>query len=135
MDFSLPRLALSRYFSTFGIPSRNSCNCKKLSEKEFQYNHPIVNGIFAASPDRAGENVKKYYAANSGETKNGRGLRIAGERGYFTRTTKFTVKPVPAGMVPVVVQRTFVTQKSYPAGAAHPPLTGKYVQNAPLSLE
>ena len=52
----------------------------------------------------------KICAANSGDARNGEGSRIAGERGYFTRTTKVTVKPVPAGMVPVVVQRTFVTQ-------------------------
>ena len=70
-----------------------------------------------------------------GVTINGRGLRIAGEGGYFTRTTKFTVKLVPGGMVPVVVHRTFVTQKSYPAGAAHPPETGVYVHVDPLSLE
>jgi hypothetical protein len=57
------------------------------------------------------------------------------EGGYFTRTTKVTLKLVPVGMVPVVVHRTLVTQKSYPAGAAHPPETGVYAQVDPLLLE
>ena len=54
---------------------------------------------------------------------------------YFTLTTSPTLNPVPVGMLPVVVQRTWVTQSSYPAGAPHPPLTGGYVQVDPPSFE
>ena len=54
---------------------------------------------------------------------------------YFTLTTSPTLKAVPVGMPPVVVQRTSVTQSSYPAGAPHPPLAGMYVQVDRLSFE
>ena len=115
-----------------------------------RYSSPLAGSF--NSPYRIGANKYSQYFSKaffrlapfyrgksplwaSGPWSDNKRQDVAGVGGYFTRTTKFTEKLVPGGMVPVVVQRTFVTQKSYPAGAAHPPLTGPYAQVAPLSLE
>jgi hypothetical protein len=55
-----------------------------------------------------------YFLSANAEFENGRAKTGArkgeGKRGYFTPTVKETEKEVPVGMVPVVVQRMWVTQ-------------------------
>lgn len=78
---------------------------------------------------------RKTGGKNGADYLSGRRTGNIIRKRYFTLTTSPTLKPVPVGMLPVVVHRTWVTQSSYPAGAPHPPLAGVYVQVDPLLLE